>query len=182
MITHDGFWKKRCHLEGDNIFIDGESYSITSIKQTENYKSRMTFVIVIMLLMTVFVAYAGYMGIQYEVINNSDSKDRMVKAFFLLFTFGLVAFLWWAVVKFSYKDYSNCRSFWLVNGKGVYVEQNDNIGIEQILREISIKLRNTGNEELEIETFRKSSKKEKDWIWLAVTVFFVGVVALGLGN
>ena len=179
MITNDGFRKKKCYLEGDNILIDGESYPITNIKQTENYKSRMIFLIVIMLLMTAFVAYAGYMGLQDNIINNSDSSDRIVNVFFLLVAFGLFACLWRAVVN-GYK-YSNCRSLWIINGKGIYVEQNDDIEIEQIFREIGLRLRNTGNEEAEIDSFAKSNKKEA-WLWLIMAGFFFGVLALGLSN
>ncbi|MDO9289229.1 MAG: hypothetical protein Q7T83_10605 [Thermodesulfovibrionales bacterium] len=181
MITHDGYSKKMCYLDGDNILIDGESYPITSIKQTEKYRSRMTFVFVLVLLMTAFVAYGGYKGIQQDIINNNDATDRLVKAAFWLFIFSLPIPLWWAVVKFGYKDCSTCRSFWILNGKGVYVEQNDDIGIEQNFREIELKLSHTGTEEIKAGSASKSNNKEK-WLSLVVWGFFFCVVALSLSN
>ena len=180
MITHDGFRKKQCFIEEDNIIVDGKSYPLASIKESVNYKARMTFVFLLMLFTTPFFAYYGYIGIQQDIINNTDSTDRIVKVAFYLFAFSLPILLWWAVVKFGYKDCSTCRSFWIINGKGVYIEQNDDIGVEQHFREIGLKLRHAGDEENKTRSFAESIKKE--WLWLVVYGFFLGVVAFSLSN
>lgn len=182
MITYDGFGKKMCHLEGNNIFVSGVAYPISSIKQIKNYQSRMTFVVIAMLLGTAFVAYAGYMGIQEQVINNPDNTDRIVSAFFLLAGFLLFASLWWIVIKFGYRDCSNCRSFWIINGKGVYVEKNDEAVMEQKFREIGFNLLTTSKEETFFTSFKKTNKKKSTWLLLAAFIFFFGVIALGRGN
>ncbi|MFA5354921.1 MAG: hypothetical protein WC291_11885 [Thermodesulfovibrionales bacterium] len=182
MITHDGFRRKMCHLEEKNIFVSGLAYPISSVKQIKNHQSIMAFLVIVMLVGTAFVAYAGYMGIQEQVIKNPDNKDRIVTAFFLLFGFLLLASLWWLLVKFGYSDYSNCRSYWLINGKGVYVEQDDDVGIEQKFRGIGLSLQNDIKDETVPTLSEKTDRRKTTWLWLAALIFFFGVLVLGIGN
>ena len=52
MITNNGFRKKQCQLDGNNIVFDGEFYTINSIKETPSYKGRMIFVYFLMAILT----------------------------------------------------------------------------------------------------------------------------------
>ena len=106
----------------------------------------------------------------------------MVKALFWFLIFGLVASLWWVVVKYGYKDCSNCRSFWIINGKGVYIEQNDDVGIEQQFKEIGLKLRNYESGATNTASLVKPNDRVKGWFVLVVSGFFFGVLALGMSN
>lgn len=173
MITHDGFSKRRCYLEGDCILVDELSYPIETIVKAEKYKSITTLVVVMMLILTVFLAYAGYMGFQQEILKNADSKDRIVQAALMLIIFSIFAGLWWGVLRYSC---FNSRSFWIVNGKGIYVEQNDDIEIEQRFRDIEIKLNNAYTSRPESHVTSKIDKKSLLTVIVVVIFLIAGFV------
>lgn len=185
MITHNGFREKKCFVQENNIVIDGETYAINSIKETENFKSKMNFILLVMLLYTIFMVYVIYMGFQEQVISNPDSTDRLVKAGFLLLAFSLFMSLWGVVIKYGLIICSNCRSFWLVNGKGLYVEKNDDYNTESRLKEIKLKLPHSTNRSvnpIESKSAKTMIAKIEGILWLLSIVSFFGLVYLVLTN
>ena len=77
-------------------------------------------------------------------------------------------------------DYFTARSFWTINDKWVYIEQNDDIGLEQKLREISLNYshRADNNTRSQLSTSRKD--KIEGALWLATIIFFVVIVFLNV--
>ncbi len=183
MFTYNVFRKKKCFLEGNNVIIDGDNYIIQNVKETENYKSRMYFVVLVLLIVTPFIMYVSYMGLKEDIINNHDFTDKTIKSVILLFVLSSITVLWWVVIKFGFIDCSNCRSFWLVNGKGLYIEKNDDFNIEAKLREVKQTIEHSQNK-LNDTTRKKSKMNIVEQItsisWIAVAAFFYGLLYLGL--
>jgi hypothetical protein len=182
MITFNGFRKKKCILEGNHVVIDGDSHFIKSIEEANNYKMKAYFLLGIMVILTLIIVGSVYMGFQEQVIRNPNSKDGLVKVGFLLFNLALLLSLWVAIIKYCLIFSYSCRSFWLINGKGVYIENNDDLNSETNLREIKAKIACNSNETIEsdeINTTKSTIRKIVDILWLIVIVILFSLVYLG---
>src|SRR3990172_9366682 len=127
MIASDLFRKKKCFLKDDHLIIDGKKFLINSLKEIPVYKIRRSSLLISIGLAFGFfpTLYILYPDIKDSIFNNPDRFDQIWSIAMFSFVLVVMAFLWWFLIK-SILDTANYRSWWIVNGKGLYTEKDDN--------------------------------------------------------
>jgi hypothetical protein len=154
MITYNGFKTTRCHLEGNNVVIDGEFYPIFSIQQRSSYKPGIIMIYLILAAGTIYAAYKSLIGTVVVFIP-----------------------IWWFLLRIHSNAFYKGRSFWKINGRDVSIEQNDDSSLEQQFREISL---NLYHHAIDSKTSgAKPPSNIKALVGLGLFIFFLIILVLG---
>ncbi len=157
MMTHDGFSKRRCRLEGNNIVIDAEFYPISSMRESPTHKRGVLIFSLVLSMLTIYLAF---------------------KCPILIV---MIVPVWWGLLRLYLKAYLRGRTFWWINEKLVFTEQTDPMGIEEQIRKIALLYSRRAKE---TATHMPVGKEEKikDFVELVWLIYFCSVLALGFSH
>ena len=124
------------------MIIEGKTFLINSLEEIPAYKIRLSSLLsFIWLVFSIpIIVLLLYMLYKESIVNNPDRFDQIWSTATFFLTSIIMVFGWWIVIKVVILDASKYRSWWVINGKGLYAEKDDDPDLEFKLKELKERL------------------------------------------